>query len=364
MDSAFRPFFVSTILLACTTAGCALLGGRVSETPAKVQERSSVLVRSQVWRPTNVASLNLRRGPQGPGAFPFLARVTCRYDDKALSGHSPKFACVIGKGDDVKVKFGRANGEVYGEVLATRLLWALGFGADRMYPVKVVCRGCPEGLGGERVASGAFQFDPAVIERKMAGAEWPRDGKQGWSWNELNVVNRASGGAPRAHTDALKLLAVFLQHTDSKAEQQRIVCLGSRSTRDGEACRNPFLIINDLGLTFGRANRANSNEKGSVNLVEWRRTPVWKDDVGCTGNLPKSFSGTLENPEISESGRHFLASLLSQLSDRQLRDLFEVARVQLRPRSPGDPSSGTPTIEEWVHVFKEKRAQIVERRCT
>jgi hypothetical protein len=107
----------------------------------------------------------------------------------------------------------------------------------------------------------------------------------------------------------------------------------------------------------------NANDTGGANLVAWRATPVWKGETGCTGNLPRSFTGTLEDPVIGEAGRRFLAKLLGQLSDRQIRDLFEAARVQLRLRSPGDPSSGLATVEEWVTAFKEKRAQIADRRC-
>jgi hypothetical protein len=304
----------------------------------------------------------VKAGPQGSGAFAFNETVRCTYIDKPLAGASPKFLCAIGGEDQVKVKFGAANGEVYGEVLATRLLWALGFGADYMYPVKIMCRGCPEEFGGTRLPNGDMRFDPAVIERKMPGAEWPRDGKQGWAWNELNLVTPGLGSAPRAHRDALKLLAVFLQHTDSKPEQQGIVCLG-QAPQSRQSCRRPFLMISDVGLTFGRANLTNSNETGSVNLAAWRRTRVWKDDDECTGNLSKSFTGTLEDPAISEAGRRFLADLLSQLSDSQIRDLFEAARVQLRLRSPGDVSSGYASIDEWVTAFKEKRTEIVARRC-
>ena len=45
--------------------------------------------------------------------------------------------------------------------------------------------------------------------------------------------------------------------------------------------------------------------------------------TGCVGNLPKSFTGTLKDPVISEEGRAFLANLLRQLSDAQIRALFE-----------------------------------------
>ena len=88
-----------------------------------------------VWRPTDVRAIDFRKGPGGPGSFAWNATVYCDYIDKQLEGRSPKFACEVAPGDEVKVKFGGTNGEVYGEVLATRLLWALGFGADRMYPV-------------------------------------------------------------------------------------------------------------------------------------------------------------------------------------------------------------------------------------
>jgi hypothetical protein len=334
--------------------------------PGRVENadlRTSVISRSQVWRPTNVGSMDLKVGPEEPGAFSFHATVLCDFVDKKLAGNSPKFVCAIGKDDQVKVKFGRSNGEVFGEVLATRLLWALGFGADRMYPVDVICRGCPPGLGGNAGPGHERQFDPAVIERHMPGTEWPPHGKQGWSWKELEWVSPHAGGAPRAQVDALKLLAVFIQHTDSKTEQQSIICLNPESSGLSEQCDRPFLMISDLGMTFGRANRTNADHTGSVNLVEWRRTPVWKNTPGCIGNLSKSITGTLEDPVISEEGRRFLADLLVQLSERQVRDLFEVARVELRPRVPGEASSGLATIDEWVDAFNQKRAQIVGRHC-
>jgi hypothetical protein len=158
-------------------------------------------------------------------------------------------------------------------------------------------------------------------------------------------------------------MAVFLQHTDSKQPQQRIVCLGGRDSLSDEPCRQPFLMINDLGLTFGRANPTNANDSGSVNLAAWRKTPVWKDAPGCVGNLPRSITGTLDNPPISEDGRRFLAGLLAQISDGQIHDLFEVARVELRLRSPEHVDSGFATVDEWADAFREKRRQIVERRC-
>src|SRR5262249_30248699 len=106
-------------------------------------ERQELLKRVQVWGPTDIPSMDLRLGPQGREAFQPGQEVTCDYVyDEELPGTSRKFNCAISKNEVVKVRYGEDNGKVEGEVIATRLLWALGFGADAVYPVKVRCRGC------------------------------------------------------------------------------------------------------------------------------------------------------------------------------------------------------------------------------
>jgi hypothetical protein len=256
-------------------------------------------------------------------------------------------------------------------VAATRLLWALGFGADRMYPVKVVCKGCP---------AEAVGTDIAAIERKMDGTEIESDIETGWAWRELDLVDPDKGGAPLAHRDALKLLAVFLQHTDSKAVQQRLLCLDAtekpgagakaddkdedkdkdkdKPKGDKGACKEPFMLVQDVGLTFGHATKSNGSGT-SASFSEWSAAPIWKDRDRCVGNMVKSMTGTLKNPVISEEGRKFLADLLRQLTDQQLRDLFEVARFGRRT-VPDQPAA---TIDQWVDAFKKKRTEIVDHVC-
>jgi hypothetical protein len=322
--------------------------------------RAALIARAQVWSPTDIASIDMLKGPADKGAFGFRETVRCDYVNKKLTGHSPKFACRLNPDDELKVKYGGNNGEVYGEVAATRFLWALGFAADRMYPVRVICRGCPKEFNGIEREGNESIFDPAAIERKMPGREFS---PEGWSWKEIDLIDESAGGASRAQVDALKLAAVFLQHADTKSQQQRLLCLGEPAGEGTPACERPGMMLNDLGLTFGRSNMGNINAIGSVNLIEWSKMPIWKDDSSCVGNLPKSFTGTLRDPVISEGGRQFLAGLLMQLSDAQIHDLFHAARVHLRLRSPGHVDSGFATIDEWVSVFKEKRAEIVNRRC-
>jgi hypothetical protein len=314
--------------------------------------------------------MDVRTGPAGKGAFAPDQLVTCDYvEKKNASGRSPKFDCAIGRGDEVKVKYGQDNGEVYAEVAATRLLWALGFGADRMYPVRVVCRGCPATLGGRPYGSLKERFfDVAAIERKMPGREIEGRDIAGWSWLELDFATEHDGGAPKAQRDALKLLAAMIQHTDTKPEQQRLLCLGEKKSSPA-GCDQPFLMINDLGLTFGRANNFNDNTLGSVNFERWSKTRVWKEADGCVAKLEKSSTGTLEDPAISEEGRAFLTRLLIQLTDTQLYDLFSVARFNQRtfappPTDPLATPASPATIAEWVAAFKDKRDQIATRRCS
>lgn len=360
MRGAISAVVLVASLVACGSSawGSAADGGEPRD--ARKTARAEAIARAQVWTPTNVSSMDIRTGPPRPDGFPFRATVTCDYEERDLSGASPKFSCEVGDEDALKVKYGGNNAEVYAEVAATRLLWALGFGADAMYPVRVVCRGCPASLTGLPRPGDEWVFDPATVERKLPGREFP--GEEGWAWRELASVREEAGGAPPAHRDALALLAVFLQHTDSKPQQQRLLCLDEAEEGAETTCRRPLLMINDLGLTFGRATTFNVNDK-AMNLAEWSTTPVWKGDTGCIGNLPKSFTGTLDNPVISEGGRRFLADLLNQLTDAQIHALFETARVTLRLRDPLKARSGFPTVDEWVAAFKDKRTQISERRC-
>lgn len=337
-------------------------GGARTARPAS--DRLATLRRAQVWQPTDIPAMDLRTGPAGDGSFAPEQTLACDYVKKPMHGRSPKFLCAPGAGHEIKVKYGRDNGEVYGEVASTRLLWALGFGADHMYPVRVVCRGCPSKFGGEPDGTAKERtFQVAAVERKMPGHDLVFDGREGWAWPELDLVDESAGGAPRFQRDALKLLAAFIQHTDSKPEQQRIVCLDPIEHEVAEPCGHPFLMIDDLGMTFGRASRFNSDGLSGVNFERWSKTDVWKGHDGCVANIPKSATGTLANPVIGEAGRAFLASLLVQLSDAQLHDLFEVARFNLRSRAPNKEQQQPATVAEWVDAFVRKRTAIVDRHC-
>ncbi len=377
----------TVIVLVASLAGCA--SGRFGPPPdteapdgphtlkkLSVAERQQVLQRAHVWQSIDTGSLNLIAGPALPPAMRIAPETTCTFvfPDKPLTGNTPKFQCELKKGDVAKVKYGEKNGEVYAEVASSRLLWALGFKADVMSPARVTCRGCPpdpfavsaaDWRRGSPADGATRVFEPTAIERGIAGSPVEVPGYEGWAWPELDQIRERGGGASRAQIDALKLIAVFIQHSDSKPDQQEIVCAEGRRRKGpggSETCGQAWLVIKDLGATFGKATRLNNSK---MTLADWDSAGIWKDARQCIGNLPRSLTGSLEDPKISEAGRRFLSRRLARLHDRQIRDLFTVSNVERRGETitAADGTKRKVTVDDWVRVFKRKRAEIAAARC-
>lgn len=356
---------VALFALTLSGSGCALFGKSLPRGEAlSRQERVEAIRRASVWSPTSVADVDFKSGPKGEGAFAPNQWVACDYKEKKMNGQSPKFTCETSPGHEIKVKYGSRNAEVFGEVLATRLFWGLGFSADRMYPVRVRCRGCSDDpKRNPKKVRGTQEFVLAAIERKLKGRVMESKVDSGWSFSELDDVGPDAPKDARAHRDALKLLTAFVQHGDSKPANQRILCPeGEEVGRKG--CRAPILMVQDLGITFGESTLLNKN-RNAASFMDWAEVPVWEDPERCVAKLRGSFTGTFSDPPISEAGRSFLAGQMAQISDAQIRDLFEVSRVKKRSADPATAAEEPPpaTVNDWVRLFKLKRAQIVDHRC-
>ncbi len=328
-------------------------------------ERAEAIRRASVWTPVEIPSIDFKKGPDVEDGFEHDALVTCDYKETVMEGQSRKFTCETKPGEAIKVKYGERNAEVYGEVLSSRLLWGLGFYADRMFPVRVSCKGCshdPHKL--PKPVPATTEFNPAAIERRLPGRVMEIAEDSGWKWSELDEIGPDSPPSARAHRDGLKLLAAFIQHSDSKPDNQRLFCPEGQE-QGPRGCRAPALMIHDLGLTFGAASFLDK-AKHAVSFEHWREEPVWNDRGRCIAQLKGSIKDHFSHPEISESGRAFLAGLLIQLTDAQLRDLFETARIERRSAHVrDDPRDDLPvaSVAQWVEAFKAKRAEIVNHRC-
>ena len=337
-----------------------------SDSIKRAKVRDEALRAARVWRepPVRVGDAELRENPPGADTFKTTDEVTCRFRLEPVGGTTPKFNCELPGGEVVKVKYGWANPEIHAEVAATRLLTALGFGADRMYLVqKVICEGCPafpfqalkclEQTGLERACfpaginfGNSHAFSPAVIERRMPGTRIEAVEDQGWAWYELDRIDPAHGGAPRYEVDAFRLMAMLLVHWDNKSENQRLICLPGGDRDDGQ-CAAPFALMQDVGATFGPVK---------LDLRNWRATPVWADPRTCRVSMKSlPFNGaTFPDVQISEEGRTMLLGLLQQLSPAQLTNLFAGSHVTTMESLSAEARSPAA----WVKVLQDKIKQI------
>ena len=324
------------------------------------RERVETIARAQVWRApeTPIARASLGMDQTTPQA------MECRFRFSDLGGTTPKFHCVLESGKELRVKYGPGK-EIPGEAAATRLLTTLGFAADTVTIVeRLRCHGCPnepfvtskvvEATRTqplyERVAGddGYEDFEWVAVEQKLAARPIESEKQKGWAFFELDAVDSSKGGAPRAHVDALRLLAVFIAHWDNKPENQRLVCL-TKTWPEGTTCREPFLVLQDVGSTFGPKR---------VDLAGWEQSKVWDDRAACRLSMKDMPYGgaTFKSAQVSEDGRKFLSGLLNQLTDAQLTDLFTWARFD-KPRSR---VMDTRPVADWVRVFKTRLRQISE----
>jgi hypothetical protein len=347
--------------------GAAVAEAKASETGSGDERarrlRDEALASARVWQPPAVPVGEADLRGNGAGTFDADQEVSCRFKLREVGGTSPKFYCELPNAGEVKVKYG-ANPELHAEVAASRLLTALGFGADRMSVVRRVrCAGCPRfpfqslrcfervGLQSACFPGGTnsdeiVDFDLAVIEQKLEGRVIEAFEDQGWAWFELSRIDPARGGSSRAELDALRLMAVFIAHWDNKATNQRLVCRPGGDSAGG-GCIQPLAIMQDLGATFGPSK---------IDLHNWRQGQIWKDGAACMvsmEHLPWG-GGTFPETAISEAGRQLLLGLLEQLSDQQLIDLFDGSRVTWHDQF----SAEARHADAWVRVFKQKVKQI------
>ena len=322
------------------------------------EERLSVLARAQVWHAPDVAPSRARlSGVPGQPAL-----IDCDFRVTELGGTARKFDCELDNGERIRVKYGRTP-EVPSEVAAARLLHVLGFGADDVRLVeRLRCRGCPadpfltmkatdatrtQGWFRRLVDYGrSKEFTWVSVERKHPGRPIRSDDLEGWGFFELDAVDASHGGAPRAHVDALRLLAVFLAHWDNKSENQRLVCLSD--DLDLAQCRRPLAMLQDVGGTFGPRK---------VDLPSWERAPIWADRQRCLidmATLPHG-GATFAPVTIGEAGRRHLGDLLGQLTTDQVTDLFRSARFD---QPVGVLRGPPPPLDEWVRVFTQRVAAI------
>lgn len=299
--------------------------------------RVELLRHARVWSAVDPAATDVAANPADPSGFLSGPMVRCQYVSAPAHGTTTKFDCALPDGEVVKVKYG-STGEINAEVAATRLLRALGFGADRMFVIRQLrCYGCLRNpfyavwaldkLHARELVTDSIpedrytDFEWVAVERRFEGIAVETKDFEGWAWFELEP-----SAAGRAERDALRLVAMLLAHWDNKASNQRLVVRPE-----------PFAYIHDLGATFGPNKRS---------LSGWRGAAIWSDPATCTVSMKTMpyHGSTFPDARISEPGRRLLLRQLTALRDDQIAALFAAARFD--------------DVSAWVRAFQEKVRQI------
>lgn len=336
--------------------------------------------KAKVWREPDpdydpVLGYNSNGGPR-PGAPPVEADgrakpINCMANKKPDegTGTTPKFHCSVPgvvdeDGDLIRYKVkphfkgqsrDKRNGEIYGEFLSSRFSKALGFFADDEWVADVTCPDCEKSLTRGFQGASFTAFQPAAgIELPLGkGIDVKCSGKDSGALAG-SLQKLLQNGAPRAEIDAFKLWLAFIDHGDTKTDNQKFSCLDSEKNADGTRTCKPgqaVFYVSDMGSTFGYS--ASSEKKAT--LAAWRgKDPIRVSGGRCTANA-KSVGDT----NISEAGRQLLANGLQRLLDAEKSDglitkVFRASRNEERDQPP----------EAWAAEFERKARTIIEARCS
>ncbi|MCA1558454.1 MAG: hypothetical protein LC731_07945, partial [Acidobacteria bacterium] len=258
-------------------------------------ERATAEQRAKVWQEPDpgydpVLGYNPSSGPRTGApevdsnglARPF--NCVANKDPSPGAGTTPKFHCSIAgvveeDGDLIRFKIkphfkgqsrDKRNGEIYGDFLASRFSKALGFFADDNWVADVTCNDCEKSLTRGFQGASFSPFQPAAgIELALGkGIDANCNNKDAAGIADA-LARLLQGGVARAEIDAFKLWLAFIDHGDTKTDNQKFSCLKWKKNADNTLTCEPGMAVyyvSDMGSTFGHSS---SSEKKAT-LSGWR----------------------------------------------------------------------------------------------
>lgn len=294
-------------------------------------------------------------------------RCVANKDPNPGAGTTPKFHCSVpGVVDEdgelirykVKPHFkgqspDKRNGEIYGEFLTSRFSKALGFFADDEWVADVICPDCEKSLTkGFQGASFSGSEPAAGIELALGrGIDVKCNNKDGAPIEALE--NLLKSGGSRAEIDAYKLWLAFIDHGDTKTDNQKFSCLDSKKNPDGTRICKPgqaVFYVSDAGSTWGFS----ASSESKARLEKWKG----KDPIKVGGGRCTTTAKSVGSTQISEPGRQLLATGLQRLIDQEgsnglITRVFRASRNAERDAAP----------EAWTAEFVRKANTIINARC-
>jgi hypothetical protein len=248
----------------------------------------------------------------------------------------------------------KRNGEIYGEFLSSRFSKALGFFADDEWVADVTCPDCQKSLTSNFQGASFTPFQPAAgIELDIGrGIDVNCSNKDGASIPDA-LSKLLQSGAPRAEIDAFKLWLAFIDHGDTKTDNQKFACLDSKRNPDGTRSCKPgqaVFYVSDMGSTWGHS----SSSESKARLERWKG----KDPIKVSGSQCSTTAKSVGDAQISEAGRKLLADQLQRLLDAE-RTNGMITRVFRASRN----HERDQPAEAWTAEFIRKANTIINARC-
>jgi len=300
----------------------AVLGFGVGATAKKRHEAApKELAGPEVlWRrPNDIASRNLFYGPGGEEDAP---QSTLTFVKEDLSGTSPKFDVRDENGVKWKVKLGA---EARPEVVATRLVWAVGYSANEDYFLpELRVEGMPaHPRRGQELVEPDGLMRNVRLKRYLKGEKKLGDWR--WRHNPFEGTRELNG---------LRVVMALINNWDLKDDNNSVY-----SEKD---TKEEVYLVSDLGSSFGTAGPSWTITRSKGNLESYRHcrfisktAPEFVDF-----NMPtRPALDWIFDPgqyfvhlRMHWIGRHipradveWIAQWLAQLSSGQIRDAFRAA---------------------------------------
>jgi hypothetical protein len=271
------------------------------------------------------------------------------------SGTTPKFHCSVPGIVDFKGQAReKRNGEVYGEFLSSRFSKALGFFADDEWVADVTCPDCEKSLTSGFQGARFTPFQPAAGIELPLGKGIDLDCNDEDSGSIADSLSKLlQGGAPRAEIDAYKLWLAFIDHGDTKVDNQKFSCLKWTKNDNNTLTCEPgqaVFYVSDMGSTWGYSS---SSEKKAT-LKGWSG----KDPIRVSGGRCTTTAKSVGEASIGEAGRKLLADGLQRLLDAEksnnlITRIFRASRNHERDQP----------AEQWTAEFERKAKLIINARC-
>ena len=314
---SFARLLVAAIVLS--TLAAAPVSAQKSETakPAGVPV---------LWR--NPGDISRRNLTFGAGSAELAPVGPFTFVKEELTGESAKFDVTDARGETWVVKVGP---EAQAEIVATRLVWSVGYFADEAYYLeRAEIKDLPKLSRGQEYIENRSVVRGARFEPKRKNISRGEN----WDW-EVNPFVKSR------ELDGLKVLMVLLANYDTSIRNNRVLSTKNSATGELEV----HYVATDIGATLGKVGGL-GGKRSKNTLADFRSSKfvlgvengMVKFDYDTTPKkmgvfasiFKPSYRSSQERKErvmqnISVENARWIGSLLAQLSDEQLRDAFRAA---------------------------------------